>query len=565
MTVSENSSVLEFKLLSLLEFIKPHKNILLLALSLMLGESAISLLNPWLAGQFTGSFIQDGPTAEYTYRSILLIWLSVLAVQAVFNFGNRYLLGLTGERCITVLRTRLYDHIQALPLPYFHDRKRGAILSLLTNDTEIVSYFVTSTAIWIVPQLVTLSGALIMIFWIDATMAVIIGFLIPLFYLIMKVLGRKIRPLTNEMLDEYAGMLAIVDENLQMHPAIKSFTREAAESNRFKESNSRLLNLTGRYLRTESMLSPIVHFLAAATILLLLFVGTAKIESAELALPQLVSLLFYGMLLTRPVSGLADLYGQIQHTRGAVDRLADVFSVEPEPADGEGGQILTSAKGDIEFVEVHFSYPGREPTLCGLNLKISAGETVAITGKNGAGKSTLAYLLQRFADPTSGQILIDNTPIATVSLTSLRQQIGVVSQHVLLLNDTIEKNILFGRPEADQPAIESAAKAAHALEFIEALPDGFDTLIGDEGIKLSGGQKQRIALARSIVRDPPILILDEATAMFDPAGEMSFIRECHDILHQRTVILITHRPASLSLADRVLKLENGVIVNANEV
>ena len=562
--MTENSSILEFKLLSLLEFVKPHKNILLLALFLMLGESAISLLNPWLAGRFTGSFIEDGTTAEYTYQSILLIWLAVLAAQAVFNFGNRYLLGLTGERCITVLRTRLYDHVQALPLQYFHDRKRGTILSLLTNDTEIVSYFVTNTALWIVPQFVVLSGALIMILRIDPLMAVIIGFLIPLFYLIMKVLGRKIRPLTNEMLDEYAGMLAIVDENLQMHPVIKSFTREAAESRRFKQSNFRLLNLTGRYLRIESMLSPIVHYLAAATILLLLFVGTVKIESSELALPQLVSLLFYGMLLTRPVSGLADLYGQIQHTRGAVDRLADVFSVQPEPADGEGGQILTSAKGDIEFADVHFSYPGRKPTLCGLNLKISAGETVAITGKNGAGKSTLVYLLQRFADPASGQILIDKKPITTVSLASLRQQIGVVSQQVLLLNDTIAKNILFGRPEADQPAIESAAKAAHGLEFIEALPDGFETLIGDEGIKLSGGQKQRIALARSIVRDPAILILDEATAMFDPEGEKSFIQACHDILHQRTVILITHRAASLSLADRVVKLESGVIVTETE-
>ena len=173
----------------------------------------------------------------------------------------------------------------------------------------------------------------------------------------------------------------------------------------------------------------------------------------------------------------------------------------------------------------------------------------------------MAYLLQRFVNPESGQILIDNKPVTMVSLSSLRQQIGVVPQQVLLLNDTIKKNILFGRSDANKLSIESAAKSAHALEFIQALPDGFDTLIGDEGIKLSGGQKQRIALTRALLKDTAILILDEATAMFDPEGEKSFIQECHEIIHQRTVILITHRPASLALADRVLELENGKIKN----
>ena len=300
--------------------------------------------------------------------------------------------------------------------------------------------------------------------------------------------------------------------------------------------------------------------MAAASILLLLWVGSIRFESGQLGIEQLVSLLLYGMLLTRPVSGLADVYGQVQRARSAAERLIEVLAVEVESPDS-GEAVLSKVKGEIEFSDVEFGYQDRENILQGLNLKILAGETVAITGKNGAGKSTLAYLLQHFAEPQRGKILIDGTDISTVSLSSLRQQIGVVSQQVLLLNGTVRENILFGRHDANQQAIEDAAMAAHATDFISELPEGFETIIGDQGIKLSGGQKQRLALARAILKDAPILVLDEATAMFDPEGEKSFIEECHDMLNQRTVILITHRPASLALADRILELKDGNIVD----
>ena len=411
--------------------------------------------------------------------------------------------------------------------------------------------------------MVTFLGALGFIFYIDPLIALLIGFFLPLFYLVTKLIGRRIRPITRAMIDEYARTFSVVEENLGLLPVIKSYTRERIESERFQQGNLRLLNLTHRYQRIQAMMTPTIQFLASAGILLLLFLGIQRIDSGQMTAASLVSLLLYGMLLTRPVSGLADIYGQVQRARGAAERLTHIFSIEPEPIDEEDASRLPPAKGEIEFRRVHFAYPDREEILRGLDLQVNAGETIAITGENGAGKSTLAHLLMRFHEPQSGEILIDGNPIAEVTLNSLRSQIGIVQQHVLLLNGTVRENISFGKPGATEAEVEAAARAAHALSFIRALPDGLETLIGDQGIKLSGGQKQRLSLARALLKDPPILILDEATAMFDPAGEKSFIEECHDLLHQRTVILITHRPASLALADRVLKLVDGTLNRVN--
>ena len=540
----------------LLSYATPYRRTLLLITILMLCESGVALLSPWLAGRFTEAMLVSPATAyPFSLKQILLCWLAVLALKALLNFSNRYLTAKTGESMLAGLRNRLYDHLQSLPIRYFHERKHGEVLTLVTNDASIISSFVTGTLIGLLPLFVTFSGALVLIFFINPTIALMAGLLVPLFFLTMKVLGRKIRPLSKEMIDEYAHTFSIIEENLSLLPLIKSFTREKIESRRFQKGNLRLLNLTTRYLRIQALLSPVVHFLAASSILLLLWVAGNQVESGQLTSADLVSLLLYGMMLTRPISGLADVYGQVQHTRGAAQRLIDVFTASVEPTDTK--EKLPPVRGNIIFKDIHFSYPGRKQILCGLNQQIKAGETVAIVGENGAGKSTLIHLLMRFDEPQQGKIEIDGTDIRNVSISSLRQQIGLVQQNVLLLNATVRENISFGRPKADRDAVEKAARNAHALEFIRQLPDGFDTLIGDQGVKLSGGQKQRLALARVLLKDPPILILDEATAMFDPEGEKSFIQECHELLLQRTVILITHRPASLALADRTLQMKNG--------
>ena len=540
----------------LLGYTTPWRGTLLFILLLMLAESGVSLMSPWLAGRFTEVMLTpEQSSSSLALPQLLACWFALLALKALLSFSNQYFIGKTGEAMLTGLREKLYDHLQALPVGYYHERKHGETLTLLTNDAAIISSFVTGTLVGLLPLFVTFAGALTLIFLIDPFIAVMAGSLIPFFYLVMKVLGRKIRPLSGAMMEAYARTFSIAEENLSLLPVIKSFTREEFESERFWKSSQELFGLRTRYLKIQALMAPIIRFLAGGAVLLLLWFAGTRIESGSLTAAELVSLLLYGMMLTQPVSSLASVYGQIQHTRGAAQRLIDVFSHLPEPLD-QGRELIT-VNPSIRFSNIHFSYPGREPIIRGLSQQIEPGETVAIIGKNGAGKSTLIHLLMRFADPNQGEIEVDGVNIREVSITSLRSQVGLVQQNVLLLNGTVRENISFGRPDADMEAVETAARNAHALEFIQQLPQGFATVIGDQGIKLSGGQKQRLSLARVLLKDPPVLILDEATAMFDPEGERSFIQECGDLLRERTVILITHRPDSLALADRVLTLRDG--------
>jgi len=537
----------------LLSFVTPHRRTLFVIVLLLLAGTVISLLTPLIAGKLTQTLLEGPSGSGYTAGSILLAWLVLMVFQAVIDHRRSFYIASTGIQMSANLRSRVYEHMQILPMAYFQERKRGDILSLLSSDAGSISQFVTGTLVQLLPQTLTLVLAFSIMAWLDSVVAVTAALLIPAYYVSMKLLGRKLRFLSSRWIESRSSLLAFVNENLGMMPVIKGFTREPLESARFDLYNRDLLEVSRQQISASTLLSPAIGLLAGAGSLLLLWLAIRHLEAGTLQPSELVSLLLYAMLMTRPLASLANVYGSIMITRGAAERLLEFFGQQPEPVN-DSQEPLPAIGGRIEFNQISFAYPGRLPVLTDFDLLVEPGETVALTGPNGAGKTTLVHLLMRFIEPGKGTIKLDGIDIGTVEISSLRRQIGLVAQDTLLMNGTIAENICYAAPGASPEDMKKAARAAHAESFIEELPDGYETVIGDQGVRLSGGQRQRLSLARTLLKDPPVLVLDEATAMFDPEGEAGFIEESTELLQRKTVILITHRPASLALADRIVEM-----------
>lgn len=518
---------------------------------LLLIETAATLAIPWVGGRFAEQVLVTSEASGY--RSLLLIWLVLLMAQNALRFVSGYLLGSTGAAATSRLRCRIYDHLQALPLSYHQESDPGNTLSLFSRDTGILGQFFTTTLPNLAPQLLTLLGAWLLMARLDLPLALMIGVTVPAITLGLKLFLRRIRPIANQLAEAHGTHMAIVEENLRLLNLLKAFGREEQESQKVKEQNTGILSLEQRHLLATGLISPVVQTIGGALLIVMLWFSAERLLHGELSAGQVVSLLLYGLLLFRPASQLASAAGSFQSTLGASNRLQQLLSSPIEPFD-EGREAAPAHPGNLRFENITFAYPGQARLLANFNLSITAGEILAITGKNGTGKSTLLHLLMRFMEPSEGRIFMDGTNIRELKLNTLRSLIGLVPQHATLINGTIRDNIAFGVPNATQADIEQAAEHAQLRTLITSLPKGLDTIVGTNGVLLSGGQRQRIALARALLRACPILLLDEATSMFDPHGEKAFLESCQELFEDRTVIIITHREASLAIATRRLEL-----------
>lgn len=547
---SENSNVIASFIRPLFEFARPHRLALIVGVLFMVAETGVSLAVPWLGGRFVNDFLGGNRPSMLT---ILMLIAGLFTAQALLRVASGYVFAKRAALILADIRVRLYEHIQRLPVAYFQQRQQGALLSILSNDVAVISYYLSGTLIGVVPMLMTVIGSVVFMLTIDTSLAIVATLAIPVFYLLIKVAGRRVRPVAHELQEAHAQAFAVEQENIEMLPAIKAFTRESAETLRYKARVDEVVRLTLKQQWLDSAMGPGVQWLAGLGVLVILWLAGDRIDTGRLATGELVAFLLYATLLTRPVSALAGFYGATQRARASMERLQTVF-VAPAERYLSGASPLVLPAGRIQFIDVTFAYPDREPVLKDFSLDIAAHDTIAITGENGAGKTTFISMLMRFVEPQTGRILIDGIDISSVGLTCLREQIAIVPQSVFLFNGTVRDNIGYGRADSGEADVVQAAQLAQAHGFIVTLPDGYDTIIGDHGVRLSGGQRQRIALARALLKNPVILILDEATAMFDPAAELDFLNDCRDVLSTRTVLLITHRPASLALADRVVRL-----------
>lgn len=534
----------------------PYRWPLLAAAALALLASGATLALPWLAGQLLGDVLGGGAGAAGAVGALLAL---ALAATTFLTIACTMVSAKVAGRVLADLRCEAYAHVQALPLAFHDASRRGDLLALMTFEVSSLSQFLTASLAQVPALLLTAGGAIVLLLWIDPLVGLVVPVLAPIVALALRLAGRRLRELAARARDADAQLVTSAEEDLAMLPATKAFATEAAHLAHYRQLAENAFRLGLAQTRISALLGPLVALVAGLGVIgVLLLAGRGEGAAAQ-SPAALVSLLLYAALLTRPIGALAEFYGRLQWARGTLARLEAVLAQPPEPGYA-AGLPLARAKGCIAFEGISFAYPGRPPLLDRLSLDIAAGEVVALTGDNGAGKSTLIHLLMGFYHPDAGRITLDGQDIAQLQVQHLRRQFGLVPQRALLANASLRRNLTLGHADAGEDAIAAALALAQADGFVAALPHGLDTVIGDDGVRLSGGQRQRLALARALLPDPPVLIFDEATAMVDHASEAAFVAACQTALVGRTVLIVTHRPASLALAHRIIRIEGGKAV-----
>lgn len=521
------------------------------------------LLIPWviktLIASVTDSTYSSEPMALVTQLSFLV--LAIYIVRAVMQFLRSYLAHIAGWGVVADVRKYIYDHMQRLSLQFYEDKQTGQLMSRMVNDTDLFEQLIAHAIPEVLVNVITFIGVSIVLFYLNWQLTLLSMIPIPFIVISMQIYARYVRPAFRARQKELGDLNALLNDNLTGIREIKAFTREPEEMQRVSKGIDRYRQSLLRALKLMATFQPFVEFTSSLGVLIVIYFGGRLAFQKTLPIADLVAFFLYLDLFYQPVRNLSNAWEQVQGSLAGADRVADLIKEEPELTPvAQQNTLQSRAIGAISFQNVSFEYSPNSPVLENINLEIPAHHVVALVGPTGVGKTTLVSLLPRFYDVTSGCITLDGQDIRTIKLDSLRQQISIVLQDVFLFHGTVRENILFGNPDASEEAIHAAARIANAHNFITGLQDGYDTFIGERGVKLSGGQKQRLSIARAVLKDAPILILDEATSSVDTETEMLIQQAFERLMVGRTTIIIAHRLSTIRNAHKIVVLEGKHIV-----
>ncbi len=496
-----------------------------------------------------------------TGTMIMVAVLGVFFLKGICDYLGNYLVNYVGFSAVTNLRNTVFEKVQKQGAEFFEAQSTGRLMSSIMNDIDKVQVAISHILADFLRQLFTAIVLVLVVVGKDWRLALLSVIVVPLIILPVRKIGKRIRGTSRRTQERQGELNQILQESLSGHMVVKAFHAEAYESRRFRDAAQKLLKTNLQYVVQQAISSPLIELIGAMTIVGLLAYAREQIKAGGLTAEDFASFVIALVMLLEPVKRLVGIHNIFEQAIGASHKVFQHLDQQESIAEKANAVRLESFREGIVFDAVSFRYPGATEGLVipSLSLEVKAGEVVALVGPSGAGKSTLANLVPRFYDVTAGAIRIDGHDLRDLQLASLRAQIGIVAQDTFLFNDTVARNIAYGRPEVPMEQIRRAAETALAHEFIERLPEGYDTVIGDRGLKLSGGQRQRLAIARALLKNAPILILDEATSHLDTESEMLVQRALANLMEHRTVIVIAHRLSTIRRADKIVVLEKGHI------
>ena len=545
-----------------LPFVRPQMVIMVCAGVAVMGVAACNLVLIRLAGSLWDLITVQKDLQQLT--AMVWMFIGLVVGQGILSMGHSYLTALASQRVMADFRTHVFSHLHRLSLNFFAKRRTGELISRLMNDVGVIQKLLTETPMDALKHLVTIIGGVGFLLVMNWRLCLLILILLPLLAIVARIFGKRLKALSMKIQDQTAHVTTLIEEVVSGIREVKSFVQGQREEARFRLGVEGLLATTMQRTAVLAVFVPVITFFTFVMAIGVLWYGGKQVIEGQLSPGELFAFVLFAGILIGPFGSAARIFSQVKEVQGAMIRVFELLDTPLDIQDSPDAQPLVPIRGDVQFEEVQFAYEERPPVLEGVSFSIKAGECVALVGPTGAGKTTIINLLHRFYDPTKGRVLIDGQDVKSIQLDSLYHQLALVPQETFLFGGTIMDNIRYGRWEAAEADVLEASQRANAHEFIQALPEGYETVLGEKGVNLSGGQRQRVAIARALLKDPRILILDEATSALDSQSESLVQGALIELMKGRTTLMIAHRFSSIQRADRILVLHKGTIIEEGE-